>query len=171
MKYIHPNIIRQVFVLLLILLIGGLIFWEIVPYLSGILGAITIYVIFRKWMVQLVKKGWNPNLAATLIMLLSFIGILIPVSGLIAMLGSKMGKAVEKSESVIEIIKDQLFVVEKTVDYAHSLLVSDENLKRRFRCKMESKVTFLWGGTFYFSIYSNFVNDFEESRKSSEALY
>ncbi|AYN69696.1 AI-2E family transporter [Euzebyella marina] len=117
MKYIHPNIIRQVFVLLLILLIGGLIFWEIVPYLSGILGAITIYVIFRKWMVQLVKKGWNPNLAATLIMLLSFIGILIPVSGLIAMLGSKMGKAVEKSESVIEIIKDQLFVVEKTVDY------------------------------------------------------
>lgn len=31
--------------------------------------------------------------------------------------GSKMGKAVEKSESVIEIIKDQLFVVEKTVDY------------------------------------------------------
>lgn len=117
MKSIHPNIIRQIFVLLLILVIGGLIFWEIVPYLTGVLGAVTLYVIFRKWMIKLIKKGWNPNIAAGLLMVLSFIGILIPVGGLIAMLGSKMGKAVEKSESVIEIVKDQLFVVEKTVDY------------------------------------------------------
>ncbi|MFC4097152.1 AI-2E family transporter [Euzebyella saccharophila] len=117
MKSIHPNIIRQIFVLLLILVIGGLIFWEIVPYLTGVLGAVTLYVIFRKWMIKLIKKGWNPNIAAGLLMVVSFIGILIPVGGLIAMLGSKMGKAVEKSESVIEIIKDQLFVVEKTVDY------------------------------------------------------
>lgn len=117
MKSIHPNIIRQIFVLLLILVIGGLIFWEIVPYLTGVLGAVTLYVIFRKWMIKLIKKGWNPNIAAGLLMVVSFIGILIPVGGLIAMLGSKMGKAVEKSENVIEIIKDQLFVVEKTVDY------------------------------------------------------
>ncbi|WP_209403292.1 AI-2E family transporter [Pseudozobellia sp. WGM2] len=117
MKSIHPNVIRQIFVLLLILLIGGLIFWEIVPYLSGILGAITIHVLFRKWMAKLVKKGWNPNLAATLIMFISFIGILVPVSGLIAMLGSKISSAVEKSESVIEAFKNQLYVVEKAVDY------------------------------------------------------
>lgn len=117
MKSIHPNIIRQIFVLLLIVLIGGLIFWEIVPYLSGVLGAITLYVLFRKWMVRLVGKGWNPNIAAALIMIISFIGILLPVSGLVAMLGSKIGRAVEKSESVMEAVKNQLFIVEKAVDY------------------------------------------------------
>lgn len=117
MKPIDPNIIRQIFVLLLILLIGGLIFWEMVPYLSGVLGAITLYVLFRKWMTRLVKKGWNANLAAALIMLISFVGILLPVGGLVLMLGTKVGSAVQKSESVIAALKNQMFLLEKTIDY------------------------------------------------------
>lgn len=117
MKTIDPKIIRQVFVLLLILIMGGLIFLEMVPYLSGILGAITIYVLFRKWMAKLVRKGWNTNLAATLIMFVSFIGILLPVGGLIFMLGAKIGSAVDKSQSVVEAIKNQMFILEKWVDY------------------------------------------------------
>lgn len=117
MKSIDQSVIRQIFVLLLILLIGGLIFWEMVPYLSGVLGAITIYVIFRKWMAKLVRKGWNPNLAATLIMLLSFVGILLPVGGLLLMLGNKVSSAVDKSENVIEAIKNQMFAIEKELDY------------------------------------------------------
>ena len=117
MRSIDPKIIRQIFTLLLIITIGGLIFWELVPYLSGILGAITIYVIFRKWMAKLVDKGWNTNLAATLIMVVSFIGILLPVGGLILMLGNKVGSAVDKSQSVVEAIKNQMFVLEKWVDY------------------------------------------------------
>lgn len=117
MKSIDQNVIRQIFVLLLILLIGGLIFWEMVTYLSGVLGAITIYVLFRKWMAKLVRKGWNPNLAAALIMLISFVGILVPVGGLLIMLGRKVSSAVEKSESVIEAIKKQMFIFEKTIGY------------------------------------------------------
>lgn len=117
MKSIDQNVIQQIFVLLLILLIGGLIFWEMVTYLSGVLGAITIYVLFRKWMAKLVRKGWNPNLAAALIMLISFVGILVPVGGLLIMLGRKVSSAVEKSESVIEAIKKQMFIFEKTIGY------------------------------------------------------
>ncbi len=117
MKTIHPKIIRQVFVLLLIFIIGGLIFLEMVPHLSGVLGAITIYVLFRKWMAKLVRKGWNTNLAATLIMFVSFIGILLPVGGLIFMLGSKIGSAVDKSKSVVEAIKNQMLILERWVDY------------------------------------------------------
>ncbi|HET8737790.1 MAG TPA: AI-2E family transporter [Pricia sp.] len=117
MKSIDQNIIRQFFVLLLIVLIGGLIFWEMVPYLSGILGAITIYVLFRKWMAKLVQKKWNPNLAAALIMLISFVLILVPVGGLALMLGNKVSRAVDKSKNVIEALKEQVFYVEKMVDY------------------------------------------------------
>ncbi len=117
MKSIDQNIIRQIFVLLLILLIGGLIFWEMVPYLSGVLGAITIYVLFRNWMAKLIEKGWNPNLAASLIMFISFVLILVPVGGLVLMLGNKISSAVDKSESVIEAIKNQMYNLEKTVDY------------------------------------------------------
>lgn len=117
MKSIDQNIIRQIFVLLLVLLIGGLIFWEMVPYLSGVLGAITIYVLFRKWMAKLIKKGWSPNLAAALIMFISFVLILVPVGGLVLMLGNKISSAVDKSQSVFEAIQKQMFMLEKTIDY------------------------------------------------------
>src|SRR5690606_23740220 len=114
MKQIHPQIIRQIFVLLLILLMGSLIFRELLPYLTGVLGAVTIYILFRKWMsILVVKKKWRPALAATLLMLFSFVGILLPVVGIIWMLGNKVGKAVNNSEQVIKAVKDQIGRAEK----------------------------------------------------------
>ncbi|GAA4232618.1 AI-2E family transporter [Postechiella marina] len=108
MKYISPHIIRQLFVLLLIILMGTLIFQEMLPYLSGVLGAITIYVILQKPMKKLVQKGWYPNLAAIFLMLISFICILIPLTGLGLMMGSKIQNAVDNSQKVIDATKQQL---------------------------------------------------------------
>lgn len=117
MAQISPKIIRQIFVLLLIILVGGLIFREMLPYFSGVLGAITIYVLMRKWMVKLVRKGWHPNLAAGFLMFLSFIGILLPVSGVIMLLGNKIGNAAKNSERVVEAFKVQLARVEDYLGY------------------------------------------------------
>ena len=55
-KQIPPQLIRQTFVILLILLMGSLIFRELLPYLTGVLGAVTIYVLMRKWMAKLVNQ-------------------------------------------------------------------------------------------------------------------
>lgn len=115
---IPPKIIRQVFVILTILLMGSLIFRELIPYLTGVLGAITIYVLMRNWMYKLVnKRKWNPSLAATVLMLISFFGILIPISGIILMLSNKIGKAVENYGEVVHAIKDQLGKVEDKVGF------------------------------------------------------
>lgn len=108
MKNIPQSIIRQVFILIIIIIIGGLIFWELLPYLSGVLGAITIYVLMRGWMVTLIRKGWNRNLAAAMLCVLSFVGILIPVSGVILLLTNKIGKAVNNSEKVAAAFKEQI---------------------------------------------------------------
>lgn len=105
---IKPVIIRQVFILLIILLIGVLIFREMLPYFSGVLGAVTIYVLMRPWMTKLVKKGWKPDWAAAFLMFISFIGILLPVTGIVIMLGNKIGEAVRNSQKVTEAFKDQL---------------------------------------------------------------
>lgn len=118
MKQISPKIIRQIFILMLILLIGSLIFREMLPYLSGVLGAITIYILLRKWMVVLVKnKKWNPILAACLLMLVSFVGILIPIASITYMLGNKISKAVENSEEIIKILKTKLGKLEQYVGF------------------------------------------------------
>ncbi len=108
MKAIDAKIIRQIFILLLILLIGGLIFKEMAPYLSGILGAVILYVLLKKTMVKLVKKGWHPNLASGVLMSLSFFVILLPIVGIILMLGNKVEAAVSKSEKIIKIIEKKL---------------------------------------------------------------
>lgn len=114
---ISPKIIRQIFILLLILLISGLIFKEMLPYLSGVLGAIVIYVLLKKPMAGLVKKGWHPNLAAGVLLLLSFLVILLPVVGIVLMLGNKIGTAVGKSEKVVAAIEQRLDSFETRYGY------------------------------------------------------
>ncbi|PQB04896.1 AI-2E family transporter [Aureitalea marina] len=109
---IPVGIIQQLLVLLLIAIFGGLIFWELLPYLSGVLGAITLYVLMRGPMVRLVKRGWGRNFTATILCILSFFVILLPLSGVFAMLGSKVAKAVQNSERVISIFQKNLNEVE-----------------------------------------------------------
>jgi predicted PurR-regulated permease PerM len=114
---IPQHIIQQIFILLLIIVIGGLIFRELLPYFSGVLGAITIYVLMRGWMLRLVRKGWNPNLAASFLIIISFVGILVPVTGVIFMLGNKIGNAVQNSEKVVQALKNQLAAMETRYDF------------------------------------------------------
>lgn len=117
MKTIPQNIIRQTFVLLIVIIMGALIFRELLPYFSGVLGAITIYVLMRGWMLRLVRKGWKPWLAATLLCVISFVGILLPASGLLIMLGDKIGSAVQNSEKVVSAFKEQLGIWEERLGY------------------------------------------------------
>ena len=44
MKFISPKVIRQILLLLLVVIIGILIFIELLPYFSGVLGAINDFV-------------------------------------------------------------------------------------------------------------------------------
>jgi len=164
MKLISPQIIRQVFVLLLILLMGSLIFKEMAPYLSGVLGAVTIYVLLRGWMKKLVKKkGWNPSIAATLLMLLSFIGILLPVSGIVLMLGNKIGNAVQNSEDVIRAFKEQLGEWEARLGYDLTSQIDATAISSWISTQLQSFA----GGTFnmfiaiglmYFMLYYMLTN-------------
>ena len=117
MTIINPKIIRQIFTLLLILLTGGLIFIEITPYFSGVLGAITLYVLLKGSMGKLLKRGWKPSLAASFLMFASFVAILLPIAGSVLLLGDKIGKAAHNSEKVVNAVKKQLATWEHHLGY------------------------------------------------------
>ena len=53
---IHQNRIRQVFFIILIGLLGLLLFLELYTFLPALLGAITLYIVMRKWMFHLVLR-------------------------------------------------------------------------------------------------------------------
>ncbi|MGB3608148.1 MAG: AI-2E family transporter [Psychroserpens sp.] len=117
MSQIVPKVIRQIFILLLILLTGSMIFREMLPYLSGVLGAITFYILLRKFMNILVRKyKWNSALAAVTLMLASFFVILIPLTGFALMLVNKIGEAVNNSEKVLMAFKEQISHIEEVTN-------------------------------------------------------
>lgn len=117
MDKLSPRLVRQLFILLIILSLGGLIFGEILPYISGVLGAITFYVLLRGLMQKMLSRGWNPTLSVSILMLGSFILILVPVLGIIIMLSSKVSKAIKNSEKVVEAAKAQLVQLEQMAGF------------------------------------------------------
>lgn len=163
MDRLKPALVRQLFVLMLIIFLGLLIFKEIIPYLSGILGAITLYVILKKWMEKLLARGWKKSIAAGVLITGSFIGILIPISLIVFMLTSKIGKAVANSEKVISAIKDQTNKVEEYFGYNLSKSLDSSAITDWISTNLQS----LAGGTFnafiaigimYFLLYYMLIN-------------
>jgi len=144
MTYINPKIVRQIFSLLLIIMLGGLIFHAILPYFSGVLGAITIYVLLRRPMSKLVKKGWPPNLAAIFLLIGSFVCILLPVSGIVLMLGNKVESAIENSEKVIAAVESQLATLENKFGYDFTSQIDFNEVSKWFSQNLSG----LAGGTF-----------------------
>ncbi len=175
MNRIAPQTIRQIFVLLLILILGGLIFAEMLPYLTGILGAITIYVLMRKWMTKLVvKRKWNKSLAALVLMFFSFVVILLPIVGVVLMLGNKIGKAVKNSEEVVSAFKDQLGKIEDKLGYDLSSQIDTGAITSWLSSNLQGLAgstfnAFIAIGLMYFMLYYMFVN--QHSMKESLGEY
>lgn len=117
MKKINHKILRQLIILTLIVFLGGLIVKYMLPYISGVLGALTLYVVLRKWMLKLINKGVKRMWAAMLLIFAAFVGIFIPLTGAGFMLSSELGNLADKSEQVTKAFKDQVFQIEKYIGY------------------------------------------------------
>ena len=174
MNRLKPALVRQIFVLMLILFLTVLIFKEIIPYLSGVLGAITLYVLLRNWMKKLLDRGWKPPVAAALLMAGSFVGILVPITLIVIMLSSKVSKAVTNSERVIRAVKEQLTEAETYIGYSLSDSIETSSITNWMSGNLQS----LAGGTFnafiaigimYFMLYYMLVK--RDSMKSSLISY
>ena len=172
MKFISPKIINQLFLLLVLLFIGILIFFEMLPYLSGVLGAITIYVLLRKPMKRLVNKGWNSQLAAIVLLSLSFIGIMLPVAGIVFMLGNKISDVATNSERVLNALKIELENIQNYVGFDLSSKIDTSEVSSAVSSKLQSFA----GSTFevilavfimYFLLFYMLTN----RRKLKESLF
>ncbi|MBZ9779585.1 AI-2E family transporter [Psychroflexus sp. CAK8W] len=164
MEKLTPRLVRQLFILLIILSLGWLIFSEILPYISGVLGAITFYVLLKGLMQKMLKKGWNATLSVSILMLGSFILILVPVLSIILMLSSKVSKAIKNSEKVVEAAKAQLVQLEEISGYK----ISDKIDSSAVTDWLSSNLQGLAGGTFeifiaisimYFLLYYMLLNE------------
>ncbi|MEC5147753.1 putative PurR-regulated permease PerM [Chitinophaga sp. 180180018-2] len=173
MSYLDTDRLKQTGFLLLILFLAVLLFLEMYTYFPGFLGAVTLYVICRKWMFRLVEEWrWKNSLAAALLMALSFIIILVPVGMLVNMLSTKIAYAASHSAELINNLKQANAQLEEHLGFG---VLTPERLK-----KLQENITsflpgFL-GATFntltsvalmYFVLYFMLTN----ARRMEAALY
>lgn len=88
--------------IIVVITLGVIIFFKMIPYLSGILGAFTIYVLLRKQLVYLTeKKRMKRTLAAVFLLIETILLFLIPLSLLAWMLLDKVdGISIDQSALV-----------------------------------------------------------------------
>lgn len=128
MNAISNNAIRQVLILITIILIGVLLFINLQTFIPAFLGAYTLYVLMRKY--QFILQGhykWNKNLAASLLMLLSFLIILLPILILVNMMTSRIAFAMQHSSELLSAIEG--FVNKYEKKYSINIL-TDDNIKK-----------------------------------------
>jgi len=170
---IHQNRIRQIFFLVIIVLLGLLLFLELYTFLPALLGAVTLYIVMRKWMFYLtIKKQWRKGWTAALLMFGSLIVILLPIAVLINMLSSKITFAIQHSNELINALKTIVADIEQRFDIE---IVSDENINKLGNF-ITGGIPRLLGATFntlgtiffmYFILYFMLVN----GRKMESDIY
>jgi predicted PurR-regulated permease PerM len=84
---IHPKVIRQVILLLVIFVLGALLYRELHFMLGGFLGALALYMLLRMPMFYLAYTlHWKKSLSALLLLLLSLIVIVMPLTWVVIVL-------------------------------------------------------------------------------------
>lgn len=102
--------------LITIILGSGLIlFFKIIPFLGGILGAATLYILVRKQMVNLTeKRKLRPGFAASILLVEAILVFLIPISLAVWLLINKLLNVnfdpnlfLEKGQHVADLIRER----------------------------------------------------------------
>ncbi len=103
MPSLFNNRLRQIIVLLVIILLVGLLLKQLYIFLPGFLGAITLYILSRKWYIILTQqKKWKKGLTALLFMSGSFIIIAIPVYLAFILVSPKINSLLHNQQEVIQ---------------------------------------------------------------------
>jgi predicted PurR-regulated permease PerM len=128
MNAISNNIIRQILLILFILVLGYVLFMELKFFLPSFLGAYTLYVIMRKYMFEMeAKYKWKKWICATILMVLSFLVILVPVFTLINLLIRKLSSVFSESSNILQSLKNSVENIEK--EYGLKILTA-ENINK-----------------------------------------
>lgn len=102
----------------LIVGLGVTIFVELIPFLGGLLGAMTIYVLLRNQMRYLTsRRRWRRSLAASLLMGEAIFFFLIPISLIVWMCVSRIQDIIQEPQSVIQPLKHVVTLLHEKTGY------------------------------------------------------
>jgi predicted PurR-regulated permease PerM len=142
-------------------------------FISAFLGAVTFYLLMRDRMFYLTeKKGWRRSTAASVLMLLSFFVILVPIGLLGNILYSKISYVVTHSSELLNSLKLTVLSIKNRIGYE---IVKPDTINQLgpYLAQLLPKIlgvtlnTLTLIGSMYFLLYFMLVN----GRGMEDALY
>lgn len=86
--------IKQVFLLTLIIVLLGLAAFHLALFIPALLGAVTLYIVTRKYNLYLQEvRKWKPWAASTVIILATLVILILPIYFIVDILVDKLGNA------------------------------------------------------------------------------
>lgn len=120
--------LRQIAVISIIGLLSAFLLFSLRNYVTALLGAIILYVLFRPVMHRLISKfHWKKSWATWIIILSSFLIVVIPVSGLIYLIISKMSQIFSENNSITHVMD---LLDQKFSNTFHISLLTENNLMK-----------------------------------------
>lgn len=119
--------LRQIFILILIVLIAVLLITELQVFIPGLLGGVTLYILSRSLYFQLIyKRKWKKGWTAFLFLLVYIIIIALPVYLSISLASPKIRSITENQDKIVAGIKS---VSEKIANKTGIVIFSGNSAK------------------------------------------
>ncbi len=124
---IANSIIRQIFLILIILFLGVVVFWQLRHFISVFLASYTLYILLRNWHINLVeKRRWKPTLSASLLIVFSITVIIIPLNILLKIVGDRIIPLLKSYPQILVFLEQKLHETEQKYQIQ---ILTPENLK------------------------------------------
>lgn len=111
--------------LAIIILFAVFLFSSLIQFVSAFLGAIMLYVLSKSFACWLIGKGWSKSMTATLIIIISFFVILVPIAGLASLLYNKISAVLSHPTIITDSVKQIDAVIQKKY---HFKLIGDDTI-------------------------------------------
>src|SRR3954469_11593727 len=105
MDQVPPIRLKQISFYLLLIALGVLILAQLSAFIPAFLGAVTFYVIMRKSMMNMVyKRKMKKGLAATILIFVSILVVLVPLWVFTSLVGHKISDLIKHSNEILGIV-------------------------------------------------------------------
>jgi predicted PurR-regulated permease PerM len=127
-KMLQDNKINRYFFLAIILSIGTFLVYSLWAFTTAFLAAIMFYVLSKQpanWLIS--KRKWSKPAAATLVIIISFFIILLPISLMVGMLYKKAMIISQNTNLILDPLKKLDLTIRERF---HFVLLSEKNLSQ-----------------------------------------
>src|SRR6478735_1746577 len=117
-KIASTKINRYIF-LFIIIIFAFFLFASLKQFFPAFLGALTLYILskpFSYWLIK--KKGWSKSMTATLVIIISFFLILLPIAALVSLLYNKISAVLSNPDAITNSLKQADAVLQKKFHFS-----------------------------------------------------